>query len=227
LAYVLEAIRLVRKELDGKTPLIGFAGAPFTLASYLIEGGRSTHYAVTKRMMYEAPDVWHALMKKFAEVVRRYLRAQIAAGAQAVQLFDSWVGALDPTDYETYILPHVRHILSDVMTTGVPVIHFGTTTSTLLELQKKAGGTVIGVDWRLPMDQARARLGNDVALQGNLDPLLLFAPRELLRARVADVLQRAGSGPGHVFNLGHGILPETSPDTAKYVVDLVHELGRR
>ncbi len=227
LAHVLAAIRMIRQELDGKTPLIGFAGAPFTLASYLVEGGKSAHYAKTKQMMYSEPKLWGALMTKLAEVVRRYLRAQITAGAQAVQLFDSWIGALSPTDYREFILPHVRHILQDVATTGVPVIHFGTGTASLLELQKEAGGSVIGVDWRTPLGGARQRLGNDVAVQGNLDPLLLFAPRPLLERRVVEVLEAAGPAPGHVFNLGHGILPETSPDSVRFVADVVHERSRR
>jgi uroporphyrinogen decarboxylase len=227
LPHVLSAIRLLRRELEGKTPLIGFAGAPFTLASYLIEGGKSSHYALTKRLMYREPQVWHALMHKLSEVVRRYLRAQINAGAQAVQLFDSWVGALSPADYGQFIQPHVRHILDDVQSAGVPVIHFGTGTACLLELQRDAGGTVIGVDWRTPLDQAIARLGQGVAVQGNLDPLLLDAPRELLATRIDQVLAAARGSAGHVFNLGHGILPETSPDACKFVVDYVHEHSRR
>ena len=227
LGYVLSAIKMIRKELDGKTPLIGFAGAPFTLASYLIEGGKSSNYALTKRMMYGEPDTWHALMGKFSEVVRRYLLAQVKAGANAVQLFDSWVGSLSPTDYEEFILPHVAHILKDVEKTGVPVIHFGTDTGTLLELQRRAGGTVIGVDWRTPLDEAIERLGDGVAVQGNLDPLLLGAPRELLTRRVDDILRRAGGRSGHIFNLGHGILPDTDPDAVKFVVDLVHERTKR
>jgi uroporphyrinogen decarboxylase len=197
------------------------------MASYLIEGGKSANYAITKRLMYREPAVWNALMGKLAEVVRRYLRAQIAAGADAVQLFDSWVGELSPGDYETYILPHVRHILSDVEKTNVPVIHFGTGTAMLLSLMKRAGGTVIGVDTCTPLDWARKELGPDVALQGNLEPLLLGAPRELLTNRVEDVLRRAGPGPGHVFNLGHGILPDTPPDAVKFVADLVHERTAR
>jgi uroporphyrinogen decarboxylase len=226
LSYVLSAIRMIRKELDGKTPLIGFAGAPFTLASYLVEGGKSANYALTKRLMYQAPDVWDALMKKLAEVVRRYLRAQVAAGAQAVQLFDSWVGELSPVDYEEFILPHVRHILADVGTLGVPVIHFGTGTAMLLHLMKRAGGTVIGVDTYTPLDWARERLGADVAVQGNLEPLLLGAPREVLSRRVDDVLRRGGAS-GHVFNLGHGILPDTPVDAVKFVADYVHERSAR
>jgi uroporphyrinogen decarboxylase len=227
LGYVLDAIRMIRRELDGKTPLIGFAGAPFTLASYLIEGGKSSHYAITKRLMYREPEVWHALMGKLSEVVRRYLRAQITAGAQAVQLFDSWVGSLSPSDYVEFIQPHVRHILKDIETTSVPVIHFGTDTATLLELQRDAGGTVIGVDFRTPIDEAWARLGTGVGIQGNLDPLLLDAPRELLTRRIDDILRRIAGRDGHIFNLGHGILPETSPDAVRFVVDYVHERTRR
>ncbi len=225
LGYVLDAIRMIRRELDGKTPLIGFAGAPFTLASYLIEGGKSSGYALTKRLMYNEPEFWNALMYKLSEVVRRYLRAQVEAGAQAVQLFDSWVGALSPSDYRQFIQPHVAHILKDVMTCGVPVIHFGTGTATLLELQKEAGGTVIGVDWRTPLGPAWKRLGYDVAVQGNLEPLLLSGPRELLEKRIDEILTDAGWRPGHIFNVGHGILPETPPDAVKFVTDYVHEAG--
>jgi uroporphyrinogen decarboxylase len=224
LAFVLDAIRLLRRELEGKTPLIGFAGAPFTLASYLIEGGRSSAFARTKRLMYREPELWHSLLHKLAEVVRRYLRAQLRAGAQAVQLFDSWVGQLSPADYVEYVQPHVRHVLQD-LSEDAPVIHFGTGTASLLELQRDAGGSVIGVDWRVPLDDAWQRIGFDVAIQGNLDPLLLDAPRALLKRRVEDILNRAASRPGHVFNLGHGILPETQPDAVRYVVDLVHEYG--
>jgi uroporphyrinogen decarboxylase len=227
LGYVLESVRAIRRELDGKTPLIGFAGAPFTLSSYLVEGGKSSNYARTKRLMYGEPKTWAALMTKLAEVVRRYLHAQVEAGAQAVQLFDSWVGALSPLDYAEFVQPHVRHILQSLMKTGVPVIHFGTDTASLLELQRDAGGTVIGVDWRTPLDAAWQRLGDGVAVQGNLDPLLLMAPREVLARRVDDVLDRAAGKNGHIFNLGHGILPETPPDAVKYVVEHVHERTRR
>lgn len=226
LGYVLEAIKSIRKELDGKTPLIGFAGAPFTLASYLIEGGKSSHYAITKRMMYSEPELWKSLMEKLSEVVRRYLRAQVEAGAQAVQLFDSWIGALSPTDYRTFVQPHVAHILKDLETTGVPVIHFGTGTAMLLKDQKAAGGTVIGVDWRTPMNWAREQLGDDVALQGNLDPLVLQAPPAVAKQHVDRVLEEAGGKP-HIFNLGHGILPETNPDMVRMVADYVHEKSAR
>jgi len=222
LGHVLAAIRMIRKELDGKTPLIGFGGAPFTLASYLIEGGKSSHFALTKRLMYREPQAWHALMAKLSEVVRLYLLAQVEAGAQAIQLFDSWIGQLSPLDYVEYIQPHVRKILSSVATTGVPVIHFGTGTATLLRVQRDAGGSVIGVDWRTPIDEAITLLGDGVAVQGNLDPLLLNAPYDLLGRRVDDVLERVAGRRGHIFNLGHGILPETSPDAAKFVVDRVH-----
>jgi uroporphyrinogen decarboxylase len=223
LPHVLQAIRLIRRELDGKTPLIGFAGAPFTLASYLIEGGKSSHFAKVKRFMYEEPGAFGRLLEKLSDVVALYLRAQVDAGAQAVQLFDSWVGCLGPDDYREFVMPHVQRLLGSVAKTGVPVIHFGTDTGSLLELQRDAGGTVIGVDWRTPLDQARAKLGDSVAVQGNLDPLYLLAPRELLARRVDDVILRAGASPGHVFNLGHGILPETPPDAVRFVADRVHE----
>jgi uroporphyrinogen decarboxylase len=227
LGYVLDAIRLIRRELDGKTPLIGFAGAPFTLASYLIEGGKSSQYIRTKRLMFSEPLVWHELMSKLSEVVRLYLLAQIEAGAQAVQLFDSWVGALAPEDYVSSVLPHVRHILESVMKTGVPVIHFGTGTATLLELQKEAGGTVIGVDHRLTLTEAARRLGSDVALQGNLDPMLLLAPWEVLEARAKTIVQEGKQLSGHIFNLGHGIVPEVDPGQVSRLTSFVHEVGRR
>lgn len=227
LAHVMQAVKQIRGELDGKTPLIGFAGAPFTLASYLVEGGKSTNYAVAKRMMYNEPALWEQLMQKLSAVVREYLVAQVEAGAQAVQLFDSWIGALAPNDYADYVLPHVKHVLDGVKDLGVPVIHFGTGTATLLELQKQAGGSVIGIDWRVPLDQAHARLGDDVALQGNLDPICLYAEDEVLTRRVVEVVQKGRTAPGHIFNLGHGILPDMSPDRIRFVADLVHEKSQR
>lgn len=227
LPHVLEAIRMIKGELSGKTPLIGFAGAPFTLASYLIEGGKSSHYLITKKLMYSDEPLWHTLMEKLSKVVKAYLRAQIEAGADAVQLFDSWVGSLSPDDYKRYVMPHVKTILGGVSDAGVPVIHFGTATGSLLELQREAGGTVIGVDWRTPLDRARARLGSEVAVQGNLDPTLLLAPRDVLERQVKRVLELAGPEPGHIFNLGHGIFPETPPDNVKFVADLVHEVSAR
>ncbi|MCC6553931.1 MAG: uroporphyrinogen decarboxylase [Polyangiaceae bacterium] len=224
LGHVLQAIRLIRRELDGKTPLIGFAGAPFTIASYLVEGGKSSDYRRTKQLMWSEPDAWSALMGKIAEVVRRYLRAQVEAGAQAIQLFDSWIGALSVEDYREHVLPHVRHILRDVEATGVPVIHFGTNTSTLLEAQREAGGTVLGVDWRIPLGDAWRRIGYDRAIQGNLDPLLLCAPRDVAARRARAVLAEAAGRPGHIFNLGHGIVPETPVDHVKAMIDLVHSI---
>ncbi len=227
LGYVLEAIRLLRKELDGKTPLIGFAGAPFTIASYLIEGGKSSSYQRTKALMWSNPDAWNLLMSKISEVVRRYLRAQVEAGAQCVQLFDSWIGSLSPYDYRTYVMPHVSHVLRDVQTMGVPVIHFGTGTAMLLEAQREAGGTVIGLDWRTPIQEGWARVGPNHAVQGNLDPLLLCAPREVLRERVVRILDEVGGRDGHIFNVGHGITPETPVDNVKAAIDFVHEHGAR
>ncbi len=224
LGHVLQAIRLIRRELDGKTPLIGFAGAPFTIASYLVEGGKSSDYRITKQMMWSEPESFQLLMSKIAEVVRRYLRAQVEAGAQVVQLFDSWIGALSPTDYLEHVAPHVRHILKDVETMGVPVIHFGTNTASLLELQRDAGGTVIGVDYRTPLADAWKRVGYDRGIQGNLDPLLLCAPHEVAAKRARAILAEVGGRPGHIFNLGHGIVPETPVDNVKAMIDLVHSI---
>jgi uroporphyrinogen decarboxylase len=220
LPYVLAAIRLLRKEL--KIPLIGFAGAPFTLASYLVEGGKSSNFLKTKRLMYTEPEAWNALMGKLAEVVRRYLLAQIAAGAQCVQLFDSWVGDLSQADYTEYVAPHVVHILRDVGAAGVPVIHFGTGTQALLTQMRDAGGDVIGIDTTTPLDEAWASIGYDHAVQGNLDPCVLFAPRAIAEAHAQRVLDAAGGRPGHIFNLGHGILPETPVATVQSIVDYVH-----
>jgi len=220
LRMVLDAIRLLRKELD--VPLIGFAGAPFTLASYAIEGGHSTHYQATKAMMYGEASAWHELAALLADVVADYLRAQVTAGAQALQLFDSWVGALDETDYREFVFPHVQRIFDDLSDLDVPLVHFGTGTGHLLAAQRQAGGTVLGADWRLPLDEAWRRVGDGVAIQGNLDPTLLLGPTERLLSRVDDVLARAGGRAGHVFNLGHGILPATPVANVKAVVEHVH-----
>ena len=227
LAHVLEAVRLARRELDGHTPLIGFAGGPFTLASYIIEGGASRNYVRTKRLMYRDPQTWHALLSKLARVVAYYLVAQVEAGAQAIQLFDSWAGALSPDDYRDYVLPHSRLILRAVSATGAPVIHFGAGTATLLPLMKEAGGDVIGLDWRTPLDWGWDQVGTDTAVQGNLDPVALFAPRPELERRVRTILEQAAGRPGHIFNLGHGILPETPVDNVKAAVDMVHEFSVR
>ncbi|MCA9586596.1 MAG: uroporphyrinogen decarboxylase [Myxococcales bacterium] len=225
LGYVMEAIKGLKKDLP--VPLIGFAGAPFTLASYLVEGGKSTNFLKTKRFMYEEPAAWSKLMGKLSEVVRRYLHKQIDAGADAVQLFDSWVGNLSPDDYSEHVSAHVAHILKDVEKRGVPVIHFGTGTHSLLELQREAGGTVIGLDFRTPLDVGWEKVGPDRAVQGNMDPTVLFAPPEIAKKHASRVLDRAKNRPGHIFNLGHGILPETPVDTVKAVVDHVHEKSAR
>lgn len=224
LDFVLDAIRLLRSHLEGKIPLIGFAGAPFTLASYLIEGGPSRSFEKTKTFMYSEPRIWHLLASKLAHSVKDYLLAQIEAGAQAVQLFDSWVGALSPEDYRTFALPHSRFVLSEVSKAGVPVIHFGTGTSGILELLKDAGGTVLGLDWRIDLDEGWERVGKETGIQGNLDPQLLFAPIDVVRERAGDILSRAGGRPGHIFNLGHGILPGTPVDTVKELVEYVHQV---
>jgi uroporphyrinogen decarboxylase len=223
LGYVLDAVRLIRRELAGRVPLIGFAGGPFTLASYLIEGGRSTHFEKTKRLMYGDPVAWDKLMGKLAEVVRRYLLAQIQAGAQAVQLFDSWVGCLSVDDYRQFVMPHVARILRDAEAQSVPVIHFGTDTGALLGLMREAGGTVIGVDWRTPLDEGWSKAGSGVAVQGNLDPTVLFAPWDFIAGAAERVLARAARRPGHIFNLGHGILPETPVDNVQRLVEFVHQ----
>jgi uroporphyrinogen decarboxylase len=226
MGHVLEAVRLVRAELAGRVPLIGFAGAPFTVASYVIEGGATRHFLETKKVMYGAPDVWHALMGKLSEVLSGYLAGQIRAGAQAVQLFDSWVGTLAPADYRAYVLPHTRAIFERLRPLGVPMIHFGVGTASLLELQREAGGDVIGLDWTIPLDAGWGRVA-DRAVQGNLDPTALFAPRPELQRRVREILARAGGRPGHIFNLGHGILPGTPVDNVRAVVDMVHEATAR
>ncbi|MGA3120625.1 MAG: uroporphyrinogen decarboxylase [Polyangiaceae bacterium] len=219
LAYVLSAIRLLKPELN--VPLIGFAGGPFTMASYLVEGGKSATFAKTKKLMFGASDAWHQLMDKLTEVIRRYLRSQIAAGVDAVQLFDSWVGHLAPEDYAEYVQPHVRRVLADVEATGVPVIHFGTGTSMLLELMSDAGGTVIGVDSCTPLAEAWRRVGVRVAIQGNMDPCALLATREVALRHAQRAIDAAGGRAGHIFNLGHGILPETPVDHVRAVVDHV------
>jgi uroporphyrinogen decarboxylase len=224
LEYVAETVRRARAAL--KVPLIGFAGAPFTLASYLIEGGGSRGLLRTRRFMLADPGAWHALMERLGAAVRDYLNLQIAAGAEAVQLFDSWVGALSPDDYRTFVLPHVRALVAG-LTPGVPVIHFGTDTAGLLECQRAAGGDVIGLDWRVDLDAAWARLGHDVAVQGNLDPAALFAPLRELARRVDAILGQAAARPGHVFNLGHGILPETPVAHVQALVQMVHERSAR
>jgi uroporphyrinogen decarboxylase len=223
LAHVLETIQIVRRALDGRVPLIGFAGAPFTLASYAIEGGPSSSFHHTKAFMYSDPRGWHRLGALLADVVADYLRAQIEAGAQAVQVFDSWVGALNPADYREFAFPHSQAIFDRLKDTGVPTIHFGVNTTTLLPLMREAGGDVIGADWRIPLDEAWERIGRDRGIQGNLDPTLLLAPRERLLSGARDVLRRAAGRSGHVFNLGHGILPSTPLEHVQDLARFVHE----
>jgi uroporphyrinogen decarboxylase len=225
--FVMEAIRLVRHELEGKQAVIGFSGAPFTLACYLIEGRPSRDYGLAKSLMYGQPEVWHALMKKLSEVVTRYLLAQIRAGVDVVQLFDSWVGALSPTTYARYVQPYSRRIFEVVAQTGTPSIHFGTGTASLLELMAEAGGDVISVDWRVELDDAWARIGFERGIQGNLDPTLLLAPWEVIERGMMEVLRRANQRAGHIFNLGHGVLAQTDPAVLRQLVDAVHEVTAR
>jgi uroporphyrinogen decarboxylase len=224
LEFVMETVRKTRAGLPPQIPLLGFSGAPFTLASYAIEGGSSHTYRLTKQLMYSDPGAWHALLARFARAVTRYLNAQIAAGTQAVQLFDSWVGCLGPDDYRRYVLPHTRAI-AEGLTPGVPLVHFATGNPALLPLLREAGGTVIGVDWRVRLDDAWRTIGYDRAIQGNLDPAILLSnPREI-RRRAQEILDQASGRPGHIFNLGHGVLQQTPVENVIALVDAVHELG--
>ncbi len=230
LSYLFEAIRQTRAELDPRTPLIGFGGAPFTLASYIIEGGASKNYRYTKSLMYRDPGAWRALMERLARSLARYINGQIAAGVQAVQIFDTWVGCLGPADYREFVLPYTRLLIQGIAP-GVPVIHFGTGTTALLEDMRDAGGQVIGLDFHVELDDAWARLNNRpgqrVGVQGNLDPMVLYGEPSYLRQRVQSILDQAGGRPGHIFNLGHGILPDTPVDHVIALVDYVHELSRK
>jgi len=224
--FLLDTLRAVRRELDGKVALLGFAGAPFTLASYAIEGGGSRHYESTKAMMYGDPSAWHVLLDKLAELCVAYLNAQIRAGAQAVQLFDSWVGCLSAQDYAEYVQPHVQAIFA-ALDASVPHIHFANGATHMLREVREAGGDVISVDWHVGLDDAWKTVGFDRAIQGNLDPVTMLAPQPFLEQRIADVLQRAGGRDGHVFNLGHGLLPATPPENVGFAVESVHALGKR
>jgi len=225
LAPVLETIRILRRELHDRVPLIGFGGAPFTLAAYAIEGGPSTTYAHTKAFMYAQPETWHKLGAMFSALIADYMRAQIEAGAQAIQIFDSWAGALSRSDYREFALPHSRAIFDRLADAGVPLIHFGVGATAILTDLAEAGGDVIGLDWRAPLDEAWARI-SDRAVQGNLDPTALLGPRERLFAATDDVLRRAGGRPGHIFNLGHGILPSTSLEQVQELARHVHATTR-
>jgi uroporphyrinogen decarboxylase len=224
--YVTEAVGELVRELGGR-PLIGFAGAPFTLASYLIEGGPSRNHDRTRALMYSEPGLWNALLGRLADITVSFLQVQVAAGASAVQLFDSWVGAVSPADYRTYVLPHSGRIFAALAGTGVPLIHFGVGTGELLGVMGEAGATVVGVDWRVPLDDAAQRVAPGTALQGNLDPAALLAPWDVVRERASDVLTRGRVAEGHIFNLGHGVLPETDPDTLARLTDFVHEESAR
>lgn len=224
--FAAAAIREVRRALDERVPLIGFSGAPFTLVCYAVEGGASREYRIAKALMYEHPETWRRLMEKMSAAVGDYLRVQAAAGAQALQLFDSWAGALSPADYAEYVLPHTRRAIQMVAATcDVPVIHFGTGTSGMLPLLKRAGGDVIGVDWRIELNEAWDRLGEDVAVQGNLDPAVLFAPVPVIERQAARILDSVRGRPGHIFNLGHGILQHTPVEHVAALVDFVHAYG--
>jgi uroporphyrinogen decarboxylase len=226
LGVVFETVRLVRRALPAGVPLIGFAGAPFTVASYIVEGGPSRDFAATKRLMHEEPEAWASLLGLLARATATYLNGQIAAGAQAVQLFDSWVGALSPDDYRQFVLPHTRAVIRG-LTPGVPLIHFGTGTAGLLPLMREAGGDVIGLDWRIDLDAGWRAVGEDVAVQGNLDPVALLSPPVRFETAVRNILRRVLGRPGHIFNLGHGILQSTPVEHVKALVDMVHDLTTR
>jgi uroporphyrinogen decarboxylase len=224
--YVTEAVRALVVEL-GERPLIGFAGGPFTLASYLVEGGPSKNHDKTKALMYGDPELWHALLGRLADIAISFLQIQVAAGASAVQLFDSWVGAVSPEDYRHAILPHTSRIFAALGPAGIPRIHFGVGTGELLGLMGEAGADVVGVDWRIPLDEAVRRVEPGKALQGNLDPAILLAPWDVVEERAKDVIARGRTAEGHIFNLGHGVLPETDPAVLAKLADLVHAESAR
>jgi uroporphyrinogen decarboxylase len=225
LGYVSDAVALVAKHFKDRVPVIGFCGAPFTLASYMIEGGGSRNYVHAKKMMYNSPAEWDALMRNLVAVTAAYSADQVKAGADAIQIFDSWVGCLSVEDYRRYVLPHVTGMVKRLQKTGVPIIYFGTDSATLLPARKETGADVIGLDWRIPLDDGWNRLDHKCAVQGNLDPVLLFADWKELKARAAEILRRADGRPGHIFNLGHGILPETPVDNVKNLCRFVQEYG--
>jgi uroporphyrinogen decarboxylase len=218
--FILEAVRLVREELEPERAVIGFCGGPFTVAGYLVEGKPSREFLKVKALMYGDPETWHALMERLADAFGRYVAAKVRAGADVIQVFDSWVGALSPGDYEEFVAPYSARILAAV---DVPTIHFGTGTATLLRSMTEAGGDVIGLDWRMPLDRGWAEVGHDRGVQGNLDPAVLLGPWERAERATDDVLARAAGRPGHIFNLGHGVLPDTDPTALRSLVDLVHE----
>jgi len=227
LGYVMDTIRILRRELADRVPLIGFSGAPFTLATYLIEGGGSKNYLNTKRMMYEAPELYKALLDKITECTIVYLKGQVAAGAQALQVFDSWAGVLAPCDYREFAFPYVKEIIDALKkVTDIPIIYFANNGATLVDITRESGADVLGFDWRINLDEAVRRVGPNISIQGNMDPLALFLPDDKLEARIRNVLEQAKGARGHVFNLGHGIVPETPPEKAKLAVQLVHKLSK-
>ena len=223
LGYVAEAVRMVARHFGPKLPVIGFCGAPFTLASYMIEGGGSRHYVNTKTLMYSHPQAWDELLHKLVSVTSAYATAQVRAGADVIQVFDSWVGCLSVEDYRHYVLPRTTELIKGLKSSGSPVIYFGTDTATLLSSMKETGADVIGLDWRIPLDEGWKRLGNDGAVQGNLDPVVLFADRKQIKLRAQQILHQAGGRAGHIFNLGHGILPETPVENVKALAKYVQE----
>jgi uroporphyrinogen decarboxylase len=223
LGYVAESVRLVAKHFADRVPVIGFCGAPFTLASYMIEGGGSRNYIETKKMMYNAPDAWDVLMRKLVRVLGEYAEEQVKGGADVLQVFDSWVGCLSVEDYRKFVLPHATALIQELKKTGAPVIYFGTDSATLLASMQETGADVIGLDWRIPLDEGWAKLGHKCSVQGNLDPVALFSSWEHVCSGADDILRRAAGRAGHVFNLGHGILPETPEDNVKMLVEFVHE----
>jgi uroporphyrinogen decarboxylase len=226
LSFVMEAIKAVCRELKGKIPLIGFSGAPFTLASYLLEGGGAKNFIKTKSLMYQDPSCWHLLMEKLSEAIISYLNAQVHAGAGAVQVFDSWAGALSPQDYREFVLPHTQKVFQE-LSPDIPRIHFATGTSGILELMLEAGGDVLGIDWRIELGDAWERMGYKVGIQGNLDPAALFGPQDRIERVVGEILEKAGGRPGHIFNLGHGVLPKTPETNVITMVEAVHRLSKR
>jgi len=225
--YVLETIRILRREFEGRVPLIGFGGAPFTLACYMVEGKGSKDFAQIKRMMYGAPELYSALMEKITEMDRQYLNAQIAAGAQAIQIFDTWGGIVSPLDYEKYILPYTTKLINGLNRKDIPIIHFVKGAAAMLDVVKKAGSDVVGLDWHIGLGKARDILGSDVAVQGNLDPTVLYAPKAHIEREVKRILDENADRPGHIFNLGHGILPTVDPEHAKFMVECVHRLSQK
>ncbi len=225
--YVMETIRILRREFEGRVPLIGFGGAPFTLACYMVEGKGSKDFAQIKRMMYGAPDVYASLMEKVTEMDRQYLNAQIAAGAQAIQIFDTWGGIVSPVDYEKYVLPYTTKLINGLNRKDIPVIHFVKGAGTMLDIVKKAGSDVVGLDWHIGLGKARDILGPEVAVQGNLDPTVLYAPKAHIEAEVKRILDENAGRPGLIFNLGHGILPTVDPEHARFMVECVHRLSQK